>query len=76
MQRYIDPLLSADSVNSSGYDVAPTAYTCAVTSRNNRRGIASGVLCGPDPRLYNNDLTQLELELSSGVPSEQLALQR
>jgi hypothetical protein len=37
--------------------------TCAVTSRNNRRGVASGVLCGSAPRLYNEDLAQLELEL-------------
>jgi hypothetical protein len=41
----------------------------AVTSRNNRRGVArgvlgSGVFCGSAPRLYNEDLTQLELELS------------
>jgi hypothetical protein len=76
--------------------VALAAYTCAVTSRNYRRGVASRVLCGSAPRslrrncsvntplqqwinknnsgsgvlcgstrrLYNKDLTQVELELS------------
>jgi hypothetical protein len=34
--------------------VAPAAYACAVTSHNNRRGDASGVLCGSAPRLYDS----------------------
>jgi hypothetical protein len=51
------PLLSNARINSRGvvtvrdaYSccyVAPAAYACAVTSRSNRRGVASGVLCGP-----------------------------
>jgi hypothetical protein len=32
--------------------VVPTAYACAMTSRNNRRDDPGGVLCGPAPRLY------------------------
>jgi hypothetical protein len=34
----------------------------AVTSCNNRRDVAGGILCGSAPRLYNENLTQLELE--------------
>jgi hypothetical protein len=37
--------------------------THEVTSRNNRRGVASGILCGSAPRLYNEDLTHLGLQL-------------
>jgi hypothetical protein len=46
--------------------VAPAAYACAyaVTSRNNRRGVASGVLCGSAPMLY--DLTDRVL-LRDGI---------
>jgi hypothetical protein len=36
---------------------------CAVMSHNSVRGVASGFLCGSSPRLYNEDLMQLELEL-------------
>jgi hypothetical protein len=34
--------------------VAPEAYACTVTSHNNRRGDASGVLCGFALRLYDS----------------------
>jgi hypothetical protein len=43
--------------------VSPTAHAYAVTSHNNRRGDAGGVLYGSSARLYNEDVTQLELEL-------------
>jgi hypothetical protein len=32
--------------------VTPTAYACEVTSHNNRRDDAGGVLCESAPRLY------------------------
>jgi hypothetical protein len=50
----IDTLLSGDSVNSGRCYVAATAYAYAVTSRNNRTGVAGGVLCGSAPRLYDS----------------------
>lgn len=34
--------------------IAPAAYACAVTSRNNRRGEASGVIRGSTPWLYDS----------------------
>jgi hypothetical protein len=34
--------------------IALTAYACAVTSRNSRRGVAVIVLCGSAPRLYDS----------------------
>jgi hypothetical protein len=55
-------LLSGVSVNSGRYYVVHAAYACAVTSRNNRRDVADGVLCGSAPNLY--DLTR-PTELSS-----------
>jgi hypothetical protein len=38
----------------SRFYIALAAYACAVTSRNNSRGVASGVLCGSDPRLHDS----------------------
>jgi hypothetical protein len=38
----------------------------AVTSRNNRRGVASGVLCGSAPRIYDSaDRFRSESEFSA-----------
>jgi hypothetical protein len=50
----IDPLLRGDSVNISRCYGAPAAYACAVTSHNNRRGGACGVLCGSATRIYDS----------------------
>jgi hypothetical protein len=43
--------------------VSNAAYACAVTSHNNTRCDAGGVSFGSALRLYNEDLTQLKLEL-------------
>jgi hypothetical protein len=48
---HIDPLLSGDYVNRDRWYVTPAAYTYAVTSRNNEKDVASGVLRGFAPRL-------------------------
>jgi hypothetical protein len=50
----IDPLLRGDPVNNSRCYGAPASYACAVTSHNNRRGDAGGVLCRSAPRLYDS----------------------
>jgi hypothetical protein len=51
--RRIEPLLSGDSVNSGRCYVAPAAYVCAVTLRNNGC-VACGVLWGFAPRLHDS----------------------
>jgi hypothetical protein len=45
--------------------VAPAAYACAVTSRNNRRDDAGGVLFGSAPRLYDSTERVLYSECSA-----------
>jgi hypothetical protein len=48
----------------------------AVTSRNSRTGVASRVFCGSVPRLYNEELTQLESELSRELSSMNISEKR
>jgi hypothetical protein len=56
----IDLLLWDDSVNNSRCYGGSTAYACALTSHNNRRGDAGLVFCRSAPRLYNlTDRAQL-----------------
>jgi hypothetical protein len=49
-----DPLLRDDSVNRGRCHVAPAAYACVVTSNNKGRSVASGVLWGSAPGLYDS----------------------
>jgi hypothetical protein len=61
----IDPFLRGVSVNNSLCYGAPTAYACAVTSQNNRRGDARGVFSRSAPRLYDDRPCSVErVELS------------
>jgi hypothetical protein len=71
----IGPLPSGVSV-SSGRSYIEERVMYAVTSRKNIRGLASGFLCGSAPRLYNEDLMQLELELSLELSSAYVSEKR
>jgi hypothetical protein len=65
----MDPLLSSDSVNSGLCYVTPATYTYAVTSHDSGRGVASSVLCGSAPRLYDWTKFNSVSECSAGEGS-------
>jgi hypothetical protein len=61
-QGVLQAAFSVGLLHACCYTTVRLTQLCSSESTHNNRG--SGVFCGPAPRPYTEDLTQLELELN------------